>query len=75
MSRALHPWGGSQSRPRGEDSKLIDLGGAHIISRYFAHHISTFAQLSRWKLNVYFIGLQREKLHAINCEFSENYCE
>ena len=34
-----------------------------------------FAQLARWKLNVYFIGLQGEILQVINCEFSEKYCE
>ena len=35
---------------------------------------STFCQLARGKLNVYFIGLQRSKLQAINCEFSKKYC-
>jgi len=34
-----------------------------------------FAQLTGGKLNVYFIGLQREKLQALHCEFSEKYCE
>ena len=44
--RALHPWGDnwsrSQSRPRDDDSKLINLGGPRIIFRYFGRHISTF---------------------------------
>ena len=43
----------------------------------YAHHFPLYwpSILARRKLNVYFIGLQREKLKAINCEFSEKYWE
>ena len=44
-------------------------------SAILAVKFQLFAQLARWKLNVYFIGLQGEILQVINCEFSEKYGE
>ena len=49
------------------------LGGLHINFGYFDRYISIFTQLTHWKLNVYFIELQKEKLKALNCEYSEKY--
>ena len=60
------------------------LGGTRINFRYFGRHIfQLFAQLARWKLNVYFTGLQREILKVITensmrnivskCYFCENW--
>ena len=49
---------------------------------FFCCDLTLFAQLTanvsralHSKLNVYFTGLQGEKLQVINCEFSEKYCE
>ena len=63
---APHWWGDnwprSQSRSSCDGSKLINLAASGINI------------LSSWKLNVQFIGLQREKLHTFRCDFSAKYC-
>ena len=69
---ALHLWGDNWPHSQIKTANWSTYRHHTLISSVSAVIFQLCVQLTWWKLNVFFIGLQTEKLQALYCEFSQS---